>query len=138
MTALTPQQEAEWIGRYLLGESPDEAEKELYVRALATLQLSLDPDEDTLWRLALRSRLLTSLIDAGLALTRPASPIRKKIYLMLAILEASPRHGQYFLPRAFGRAYGGIIFLKLIGAGLKAAAGLILLLIFRCARALWN
>jgi hypothetical protein len=37
--------------------------------------------------------------DAGLALVDPSSVIRRRLFLMLAVLEASPDFADQFLPR---------------------------------------
>ena len=70
-------------------------------------------------------------VDAGLVLLKPASPLRRKLFTMLAILEASPSYTRDFLSRPFppyhllrlavvcvravGRSTAGVAILKLTG-----------------------
>jgi hypothetical protein len=132
--------EADRIGKYLVGQAPTPRMKELYVRAHEpmpsadreigvpgkALQIRLNPCEQALWRPALRSALIMGLVDGGLALIEPASPIRKKIFVMLAILEASPEHCREFLPRPYGPTGFVALGVRMVWAGIKGALGAIL------------
>jgi hypothetical protein len=71
------------------------------------------PRDRRLWAMAMRHRWLLGPTDAGLAWLDPHSPVRHRLVLMLAVLEASPHHHRRFLASPWPRA-------ALIGLGLKA------------------
>ena len=116
------------FGRYLLGEPPSEDALQLFVRAAATLP-PLDEREARLLAFLLRNRWAIGPVDAALALIRPASPVRGRIFLMLAVLECLPKYVPRFLPatrspfkhvrmaghalRALGRALLGMVVLPI-------------------------
>jgi hypothetical protein len=89
------------IGRAIVGETPTAEEIARWIDAVATVALPLAGARDArLWRLARRGGPWTNLVDAGLGLLDPHSPVRHRLYLMLAVLEASPAHVRRFEPRA--------------------------------------
>lgn len=122
--------EAEILSHYLIGESSSEKEKQLYADAQEKLDVVLSSSEKKLWNFLMRNGWAIPLADAALAVKNPSSSIRRKIFIMLAILEASPNHCNYFLPekrnlfylmkiffvgtRAIARRIFGIILLKFI------------------------
>jgi hypothetical protein len=118
--------EAATLGRYLIGSSPTDEEKARYVSAIETIALPMSEQEKMLWARMMNHPTLIPSIDAALALRNPLSPLRQRIFVMLAILEAGPGRTQHFLPQA--RA--GWLF-ALILPGLRsvfhAATGIVLL-----------
>lgn len=79
--------------------------------------------------------MLAGLVDAGLALSDPYSPVRQRACLMLAVLEASPAHVGRFEARAIP-AWG---WLALAGRGVVAAARSVAgLLLVRSWGVLWK
>src|SRR5580658_1506243 len=90
--------EADQIALYIVGKHAGEREKALYLRAMATLDTALTGAEEALWASMIRSRRTLAWADAGLALLRPSSVLRRKLLLMVAILEASPDFAEHFLP----------------------------------------
>ncbi len=92
--------DARRIAHGLIGEDPDPFEIERWRRAVALVALPLDrPVDRRLWALARRGGPWMGLVDAGLALLDPWSPVRHRLYLMLAVLEASPSHVARFEAR---------------------------------------
>ena len=75
----------------------------------------------------LQNRWSVSSIDSGLALFGRDSSIRRKIFIMLAILEASPDYCDYFLPRKRSPLYLFIVIWAGIRASIKAAIGSVML-----------
>jgi hypothetical protein len=67
------------------------------------------------------------LLDAAAAILHPQTLLRKKLLLMLSILETMPRHTPTFEPRPRGRSplLGLLLFWGLM-SGLKVAAGILL------------
>ncbi len=118
---------ARLIARHLIGEEPTSDEVARWVHALEIAAAPLERARDQrFWMLATRSQLTLGLVDAGLALTDPHSPVRQRIGLMLAILEASPAH----VTRFEARARSGVELVALAPraalAVLRSAAGLAL------------
>jgi hypothetical protein len=118
--------EAERLGRYLVGRPPAPALVARYARAVATLDLAIAPDEARGWRLAARVPGALRLIDGGLALTKPDGTVRRRVHMMLAILEASPDHCDAFLPVAAGARDWLLVGLAAIRASIAGALGLVL------------
>ena len=98
--------EADRMALYLVGKPAGEREKRIYADAMQKLGQELSPAEAALWRSMLASGRRMAWADSGLALVRPSSPLRRRLLVMLAILEASPDFADCFLPRRFpaGRA----------------------------------
>ncbi len=112
--------------RYLISEDVDAQSIELYSKAQQKLNITLSENEDQRLNFMLNHAFIIGMIDGALALQSPQSGIRKKIYIMLAILESDPNYAKHFLPQEQRSP-----FLQLIGLGIKAAfntlTGLILL-----------
>lgn len=89
--------EARVFGTYLIGEAIHDGAVELYQRAHQTLTFELDAKEKRLLALALNHPFWIGSIDGGLALLKRRSHLRKKLYYLLAILEASPHHAHKFI-----------------------------------------
>jgi hypothetical protein len=118
---------ARLVARHLIGEEPTADEAARWARALEVAALPLERERDRrLWALAMRGPGWLGLVDAGLALADPHSPVRQRVCLMLAILEASPAHTRHFLAGRWGP--GALLALGARGtaAVLRAAAGLAL------------
>ncbi len=101
------------LTRYLLGCDPDDRERQLFARAARQAPLS-SPSEQRQWRFAIRHAGWLPYLDAALARAAPTGAVRHRLLLMLAILEASPRHAAHFLPAPFGP--GGVLVLLWTGA----------------------
>jgi hypothetical protein len=117
--------EAERFARYLVGEAPRPEEIERYRQAVEL--------RDARPRTARDRRLLECMVrhpwtigplDAGLALADPESPVRMRLCLMLAVLEASPAHCRRFLPAPYPRAALLGLALRMAAAAARAALGL--------------
>lgn len=121
--------EARVFGRYLLGREPGKAFVGRYGTAVEA-RLS-DPGGPVV-RFVLRWPRALPFLDAAAALIDPRGPLRSRILVMAAVLEASPEHADLFLPRATGaiRQVAGSAISAGIGV-LKAVVGLPLLLIVR-------
>src|SRR5688500_8164498 len=91
--------EAAVIARYLLRIAPSSELQLRSAKAIDRLKIELDQDEARLWWIIERYPRTLRMVDGGLASLRPHGGIRRKIYTMLAILEASPEHCERFLPK---------------------------------------
>ena len=119
-------EEAERISDYLIGILPGEREKKIYADACKQLDIQFTAEEDALWKSMNKSKWRMACIDAGLALKQPSSNARRKLFTMLAILEASPTYTDYFLSKNFSPFY--IIKIGLVGirSVCRALLGLVL------------
>jgi hypothetical protein len=117
--------EAKAFTHYLLGEQADELTISLYLQAHNKLNIVLTEKENKQLGFILRHPILIGMIDGALALRNPDSGIRKKIYVLFAILEANPKYAKYFLPS------GKTTMLSIFASGIRAIwntlTGLILL-----------
>src|SRR5437868_23870 len=91
--------EADLLGRYLIRISPNNRIKLLYAKAMRAMNIQMDPMDQRLWNMIIHYPFTLRIIDGGLAVLRPNSAVRRKIYTMLAILETSPEYCDYFLPQ---------------------------------------
>lgn len=97
--------EAERIGSYLLGVSIEKSEKYTYAIAMLKLNIEFSKYEQFLWKEMFKSKWKMSCIDAGLSFSEPTNNVRRKLFTMLAILEASPNYTSFFLSRNFSPFY---------------------------------
>ena len=63
-------------------------------------------------------------LDAGLARIDPESPVRFRLCLMMAVLEASPAHCRRFLPAPYPKAALFGLALRMAAAAARSALGL--------------
>lgn len=123
--------EAEKIGNYLLPIPIQDSEKKTYVEAMLQHNIQFSEYEQKLWKTMLRGEWVMACIDAGLALKEPANKVRRKIFTMLAILEASPNYTTYFFSRNFSSFYLLKIGFVCIRSVLRAVVGLIFIKIIK-------
>lgn len=114
------------LGRYLIGVAPGDRAIELFVRAVARLPAP-DARDQRLLSLILAHPSLTGIIDAGLALRAPESAVRRRMLIMLAVLESMPEHAPMFLPARPSKREHLDAAAHAIRAVLRAAAGATLL-----------
>lgn len=114
--------EARLFGRYLVGEEPGEPFVDRYLAAADAL-LSSSPGPVV--RFALRRPRTLPLLDAASAVVRPRGPLRSRLLVMAAVLEASPAYADRFLPQPAG-SVRQIVDVAAAGAAgaLKVVAGL--------------
>jgi hypothetical protein len=120
------------LARYLLGVAPPEALVARYHAANALLFPEPPSAEDrAILDLAARRPWALPCLDAALALLRPDALLRRKIVLLLAILETAPELAERFEPESPGalRAFSRLAASGL-SAALHAAAGALLLALF--------
>lgn len=123
--------EANILTEYLLGKGVSQKEEALYNDAMLQLNIELTEEEQSVWEYMFRNKWTIPCIDGALALTEPNGNIRRKIFILLAILEASPEHAERFLPRRFNLFYIFKIIFTGIVAVLRAITGLLILKLIR-------
>jgi len=118
------EREAQRFARYLIGEPPRPEEIERYRRAVELRGAVPRTERDRrLLERMIRHPWTIGPLDAGLALTDPDSPVRFRLCLMMAVLEASPAHCRRFLPAPYPkRALAGLA-LRMAVAALRSALG---------------
>ena len=121
--------EAARLGRYLVGRAPSPLLAARYARAVALLGADIAPDEARAWRLTSRLPLALRVVDGGLALAKPNGSIRRRLHLMLAVLEASPEHCDAFLDDASGLGDRLVVLGAALRGGLAGALGLVVVLL---------
>ena len=118
--------EAEHITHYLLSVPVRKQEQKIYVDAMQKLNIHFSEYEQMLWTEMLKSKLRMACIDAGLALKEPNNNVRRKIFTMLAILEASPNYTPYFLSRSYSFFYVFKLTVVGIRAVFRAVTGILI------------
>lgn len=115
--------EAELFGRYLLGRPPSGECVALYEAANDKIGIVLDAKDSKILEFALANPWAIGCIDQGLALFKRDSNVRRKIFVMLAILETSPDYSGYFLPAERSPLY--LLYIAWVGisASMKAVIG---------------
>jgi hypothetical protein len=116
--------EAAILGRYVVDRNVDHRSIELYVRARPASATGVDARIE---RFAFEHRWTLGALDAALALCRPKSPLRKKLILMTAILEACPEYCDEFLSKQTRGWPAFAVLGALIRAAVRALFGLLLL-----------
>lgn len=119
--------EAELICRYLVNKPLSAHAAVLYARASELHPVKLSSGEKKIWKRCLRYPFLIAFVDAALAFQDSASGIRKKLFLMLSVLESLPEYQDDFLPKSRGPFYLIYLLFKGCFAVLKLVTGQILL-----------
>jgi hypothetical protein len=122
------EKEAEALGRYLLGSAPSPGEIERYIRGSRALFPHAPRRESAVLEFALRRRWALPLLDGACGLVEPDSLLRRKLILMLAILETSPDRVGVFEPITGSRAAVlARLFLRASKGVIRCIAGLAVL-----------
>ncbi len=117
--------EGRHIARYLMGCDPPEQLVERYAAANAVLFVAApDPVDQRVLRFVRTHPWSLALLESALGLLRPHSLLRRKIVVMMAILETTPRFAEQFDPRSVGpwRSAIRVLALGLLSMA-KIAAG---------------
>ena len=116
--------EAAVLGKYVLGTSPNSDVLARYQEAQELLfPLAPSGPDASLMNLALRRPALLPYLDAGAALFWGQSVLRKKLFILAAIAEATPRYAAQFLPLSLPPL---VALVRLAGFGMKAGAKLMI------------
>ena len=91
--------EAQILSKYLVGRECSTEIANRYAEAVNKLSAGHSASEQTTWQKMLSNSFYLKMVDSGLAISNPQSTLRKRIFIMLAILEASPDFMESFLPQ---------------------------------------
>lgn len=119
-------QQASMLGHLLVGQEPPAQAVELYQQAQALLPPCL-PKEQALLDLMVDRPWLAGWVDGGLALSQPHHSVRRRILVMLAILECQPSLAPLFLPAAPVRFEIVTVLVAGVRAAVRAVVGAVLL-----------
>lgn len=123
------QNEALILGRYLVHSNISIELQERYEQALKFSPIFEDKSTH-FFEKALKNKWLIPYFDAGFALTNPNCMFRKKIFLMLALLEATPDYCSHFIQKK-ATIFDYLTFILVgIRSVFRAVFGLLLLKIF--------
>lgn len=107
------------FGNYLLsGKAVTPHVKDLYDKTMQNTAASLDAKDKRILQYAIEHPWAIGLFDAGCAITRPDAELRRRLYIMFAILEANTEYWGRFLPKKHSPLYLFVI----MGAGIRGAA----------------
>lgn len=117
--------EARVFARYLVGREASPQAVKVYE---AAMQGNVAPNatDQKLLHFMLAHPWSIGFIDAGLVFHNATSEARRRLYIMLAILEASPEHTDLFLPVQRSPWYIFTVVWTGIRAVFKAIVGLVL------------
>jgi len=107
--------EARIFGKYLIGRNINDTSCNLFTNAIERYELNCTGKDKQIECFILRFPFWIGFVDAALTLTNKKSVFRKKIFVMLAILESIPEYSEYFLPKKYSFFY----FLKIIAIGIR-------------------
>jgi hypothetical protein len=86
------------ISRYLIDCEPTNDLIERYCLAMQ-IKGQMSESDDAEWHWVCRYPRSLRYLDAATGLVRPHSSLRRRLHLMMAVLETSPAHARHFLPR---------------------------------------
>jgi hypothetical protein len=120
--------EAENFGAYILKKKPSEDAINKYIRIVKSRRSdeSANPLDKKLLGFARKHRWSIGLIDSYLALFKPESEFRHRLYIMFAILESSHEYSDHFLPVKRGPIHIVYIFYTGAKAVVKIPFGLVI------------
>ena len=121
---IAPEQEALLLANYLLRTTPSKQIIKLY--STTVKNEAADTDKRLIAFSFGHPRLLKA-IDGGLALLSPNHELRRRIFIMFALLEASPKHTEYFLPIDRSPLYIIKISLRGVGSLCYAILGILII-----------
>jgi hypothetical protein len=116
------EKEAQLFTKYLVGEEAGPQAIRLYKAAMANSRPN--KTDQKLLNFMVSHPASIGFIDAGLVFHNSTSEARRRLYVMFAIIEASPKYYDYFLPAdrsplyVFAAAYSGIRAVVKAGLGL--------------------
>jgi hypothetical protein len=90
--------ECDKLVRYLVGTPATPQVKASYARALQKVPVLFFEDQQKLWNACMKNTWILPHVDAYLGFRHPNHPIRKKIFIMLGVLETQADYTDFFLP----------------------------------------
>ncbi len=123
--------EAGILTKYIAGKPGNPVIYEQYASGVSMLKLDLNAREERIMRALKQYPFLLPLCDSGLAILSPQGAIRKRLLLMLALIETDKNFTGHFI----NNEDASFAFIRFMTRGcigvLKAAVGIILILLMR-------
>jgi hypothetical protein len=116
--------EARLFTRYLIHRDANPQAIRLYEAAMSDSKL--DNTDKKLLNFMVSHPGSIGFVDAGLVFHNSTSEARRRLYVMFAIIEASPEYYDFFLPKKRSPFYILVIVYSGIRAIIKAGLGLLL------------
>lgn len=127
---LVYENEANALSKYLVGKECSSVIADSFAEAVQKSDVQLNAAQERTYRKMLRSKFFMRAIDGGLAFTNKQSLLRKRIFIMLCLLECSIEHHPYFLPRDRNPFYFLKIGVEVTYNFMVAIAGVFIIKIF--------
>lgn len=89
--------EAKVLGKYLISKEVNNQTVALYEKAVVLRDFKRTTKDKKIEAFAVKFPFLLGFIDGGLALVFKSAVLRKKIFIMLAVLETIPEYSNKFL-----------------------------------------
>lgn len=102
-----------------------------YKSAISSLKLTFNEKEAKVMNVLLRLPVLLPFIDAGLALLAPDNKIRKRLLVMLALIETNKNSHNLFIADDNAKFPLLHFFSTAVAASIKAFIGIILVSLFK-------
>ena len=90
--------ECDILARYLIGRPATPGLRSSYHRALKNIPVHFTEEQQQVWNHCMKRAWMLPHVDAYLGFRHPDHPIRKKIFIMLCMLETQPDYSDLFLP----------------------------------------
>lgn len=119
--------EASMLVKYLTGRPASPQVALLYAAAVQKTRFNEDARHRRIWQWCLQHPWSLKYLDAALAWPQRYHILRKRIYIMLAILETQASYSDRFLPRPRSPWYAIVILFSVMRAFINMIAGKILL-----------
>lgn len=120
--------EAQVFGQYIIGQNINKATEERYYNAVEKLDYQAAEWEVDIVNKVLQKPVLIPFYDAAMALRHRNALLRKRIFVMLAILETRPEYADLFLSKKYPKTY----ILNVVGIGIRSVfRAMIGLIIYR-------
>lgn len=123
LTMAHKRSEEEIIVRYLVGKQATPRVVASYRYALQNIAVDFSNEQQRLWNLCMKRPWLIPHVDAWLGFRQPDHPVRKKIFIMLGVLETQPDYSEFFLPSRHSFIYLLNICVASIWAIIKIGTG---------------
>ncbi|HVX58663.1 MAG TPA: hypothetical protein VG964_02910 [Candidatus Saccharimonadales bacterium] len=118
--------QAEIFCHYLTGRRVTDKAVRDFSEAMARTASTLSSHDEKLVRFAVKHPWSVGYLDGALALVEPEAELRRRLYFMFSILEASPDYHAEFLPQRRSPSYIFIIAVAGVRSVIRALAGMIL------------
>jgi len=109
--------EAEILCRYITGNKLDNDIRKRYYKIISFYSWKFSDREEKLWEQMMNKPWIIPYIDGGLRFLKPYSEIRKRLYIMICLLETQPLYADYFIISDKNRllSYSKILFYGIKG-----------------------